>query len=45
MTAEAKTTYEAVLKTGPLNTVRLQREARMSIDSAKSRSGRTLIAR
>jgi hypothetical protein len=37
MTAEAKAIYEALLEHGPLDTVRLRREARMSAGSAKSR--------
>jgi hypothetical protein len=36
MTAEAKAIYEAILENGPLDTVRLRREARMSAESAKS---------
>jgi hypothetical protein len=38
LTAEAKAVYEAILENGPLDTVRLRREARMSAESAKSRS-------
>jgi len=43
MTAEAKAIYEAILENGPLNTVRLRREARMSAESAKSRFDRALV--
>jgi hypothetical protein len=43
MTAEAKAIYEAILKHGPLDTVRLRRESRMSADSAKSRFDRGLV--
>ena len=43
MTAEAKAVYEALLEHGPLDTVRLRREARMSAQSAKSRFDRTLV--
>jgi hypothetical protein len=43
MTAEAKATYEALLKHGPLDTIRLRRESRMSAESAKSRFDRALV--
>jgi hypothetical protein len=43
LTAEAKAIYEAILENGPLDTVRLRREARMSADSAKSRFDRALV--
>jgi hypothetical protein len=43
MTAEAKAIYEALLEHGPLDTVRLRREARMSAESAKSRFERALV--
>jgi hypothetical protein len=43
MTAEAKAIYEALLEHGPLDTVRLRREARMSSESAKSRFDRGLV--
>jgi hypothetical protein len=43
MTAEAKAIYEAILEHGPLDTVRLRREARMSAESAKSRFDRALV--
>jgi len=43
MTAEAKQIYEALLEHGPLDTVRLRREARMSAESAKSRFERALV--
>jgi hypothetical protein len=43
MTAEAKAVYEALLENGPLDTVRLRREARMSAESAKSRFDRALV--
>jgi hypothetical protein len=38
--AQAKAVYEAILENGPLDTVRLRREARMSAKSAKSRFDR-----
>ena len=43
LTAEAKSVYEALLKHGPLDTVRLRREARLSARSAKSRFDRALV--
>ena len=43
MTAEAKAIYEAILENGPLDTVRLRRESRMSAESAKSRFDRALV--
>jgi hypothetical protein len=43
MTAEAKAIYEAILEKGPLDTVRLRREARMSAEAAKSRFDRALV--
>jgi len=43
MTAEAKAIYEAIMENGPLDTVRLRREARMSAESAKSRFDRALV--
>jgi len=43
MTAEAKAIYESLLDHGPLDTVRLRREARMAADSAKSRFDRALV--
>jgi hypothetical protein len=43
MTAEAKAIYEALLEHGPLDTVRLRREARMAAESAKSRFDRALV--
>ena len=43
MTAEARAIYEALLEHGPLDTVQLRREARMSADSAKSRFERGLV--
>jgi hypothetical protein len=43
MTAEAKAIYEALLEHGPLDTIRLRREARMSAQSAKSRFERALV--
>lgn len=43
MTAEAKAVYEAILEHGPLDTVRLRREARMSGEGAKSRFERGLV--
>jgi len=43
MTAEAKRVYEALLTYGPLDTVRLRREAQMAADKAKSRFERALV--
>ena len=43
MTAEAKAVYEAILEHGPLDTVRLRRQAHMSAGSAKSRFDRALV--
>jgi hypothetical protein len=43
MTAEAKAICEAILEHGPLDTVRLRCEARMSAESAKSRFDRALV--
>ena len=43
MTAEAKAIYEAILEPGPLDTMRLRREARISAESAKSRFDRALV--
>jgi hypothetical protein len=43
MTAEAKAIYEALLENGPLDTIRLRRESRMSAESAKSRFDRALV--
>ncbi len=43
MTAEAKAIYEALLEHGPLDKVRLRREARLTSDSAKSRVDRALV--
>jgi hypothetical protein len=43
LTAEAKAIYEALLEHGPLDTVRLRREARLSAKSAKSRFERALV--
>ena len=43
LTAEAKAIYEAILEHGPLDTVRLRREARMSAKSAKTRFDRALV--
>jgi len=42
MTAEARAVYETLLAQGPLDTVRLRREARLSAESAKSRFDRAL---
>jgi len=42
LTAEARWIYEALLEHGPLDTVRLRKEARMSAESAKSRFERAL---
>jgi hypothetical protein len=43
MTAEAKRVYEALLVSGPLDTIRLRREARMAAEAAKSRFERALV--
>ena len=43
MTAEAKSIYEALLENGPLDTIRLRREARMAAQSAKARFDRALV--
>jgi hypothetical protein len=43
MTVEAKQIYEALLELGPLDTVRLRREARMSASGVKSRFERALV--
>jgi hypothetical protein len=43
MTAEAKQVYEALLKYGALDTVRLRRESWMSADASKSRFERALL--
>ena len=43
LTAEAKRIYEALLTHGPLDTIRLRREAHMTARSAKSRFERTLV--
>jgi hypothetical protein len=43
MTAEAKRVYEALLSHGPLDTVRLRREAQMAAEKAKSRFERALV--
>jgi len=43
MTAEAKWVYEALLERGPLDTIQLRREARMSTEGAKSRFERALV--
>ena len=43
MTAEAKQVYEALLEHGPLDTVRLRREAHMAAEQAKSRFERALV--
>ncbi len=43
LSAEAKAVYEALLENGPLDTVRLRREARLSAQSAKVRFDRALV--
>ena len=43
LSAEAKAVYEALLEQGPLDTVRLRREARLSAQSAKARFDRALV--
>ncbi len=43
LSAEAKDIYEALLEHGPLDTIRLRREARMTARSAKSRFDRGLM--
>jgi len=42
MSAEAKAIYEAILESGPLDTVSLRRRAHMSADSAKGRFEKAL---
>jgi len=42
LSAEARAIYEALLQHGPLDTLRLRREARLSAKSAKSRFDRAL---
>lgn len=42
LTSEAKQIYEALLEHGPLDTVRLRKESRMSADNAKARFERAL---
>jgi hypothetical protein len=43
MTAEAHAVYEALLKHGPLDAVRLRREAHVAANSARSRFDRALV--
>lgn len=43
LTAEAKAIYEALLREGPLGTVRLRRAAYLAAESAKSRFERALV--
>jgi hypothetical protein len=43
MTAEARAIYEALLEHGPLDKVRLRREARLTSEGAKSRVDRALV--
>jgi hypothetical protein len=43
MTAEAKAIHETILENGPLDTVRLRREARLSAESAQSRFDGALV--
>jgi hypothetical protein len=43
LTAEAKDIYETLLENGPLDTIRLRRESRMSAEGAKSRFDRALV--
>jgi hypothetical protein len=43
LTAEAKAIYETLLEHGPLDAIRLRREAHMSTESAKSRFDRALV--
>jgi hypothetical protein len=43
MTAEARAIYEALLEHGPLDTIRLRRESRLSARSAQARFGRALV--
>ncbi len=43
MTAKAKWIFEALLEHGPLDTIQLRREARMSGEGAKSRFERALV--
>ncbi|MBN2007215.1 MAG: hypothetical protein JXA21_27945 [Anaerolineae bacterium] len=43
LTLEAKDIYEALLRLGPLDTIRLRKEAHMSAESAKARFERALV--
>jgi hypothetical protein len=43
LTMEAKLIYESLLRHGPLDTVRLRREARMAAQTAKTRFERALV--
>lgn len=43
LTLEAKDIYEALLRYGPLDTIRLRKEAHMSSESAKARFERALV--
>jgi hypothetical protein len=43
MTAEAKRIYESLLEHGPLDTVRLRREAHLAAEAAKARFDRALV--
>ncbi|MDF1515354.1 MAG: hypothetical protein P1S60_16210, partial [Anaerolineae bacterium] len=43
LSSEAKDIHEALLERGPLDTIRLRREASMSAESAKSRFNRGLV--
>src|SRR5574337_437516 len=43
MSFEAKSILEALMKTGPMDTVRLRRESRLSAESAKSTFERALV--
>lgn len=43
LTAEAKSIYEALLEHGPLDTVHLRRQARMSAESAKAAFERAMV--
>jgi hypothetical protein len=43
LSAEARAVYEALLEQGPLDTVRLRREARLSTQGARARFDRALV--
>lgn len=43
LSADAKSVYEALLESGPLDTVRLRKEARLAADTGKARFQKALI--